>query len=269
MPRSGGALAPLRALLLTGFVLGGCECGGAGAAPPDYTRLRLEVLRRVPHDTSAWTQGLAFDEGRLYEGTGLLGESSLREIDPANGEVLRRVALPDTLFGEGVATLPGKRLLQLSWKSGRAIVWRQEPFSEERTFSYEGEGWGACTTEAGIWQSDGTALLRLRDPSDFRVLREVEVRSSQGPVTRLNELECAQGAVYANIWQRPELVRINIETGRVEASLDARTLEAEARAAFPGAEVMNGIAFDEGEGVFWLTGKYWPMYAVVKMEAEL
>ena len=213
------------------------------------------MLARYPHDTEAFTQGLLWRNGHLFESTGLYGESSLREVDLRTGTVVRRHDLPADLFGEGLAAVRD-HLVQLTWKHGTALVWRTADFSVARQFAYEGEGWGLCFDGEHLVMSDGSDRLVFRDPDSFAVARTVHVTRDGAPVRALNELECVDGAVYANVWQTDEIVRIDPRTGRVEATIDAGgLLDAASRGH---ADVLNGIAFVPETGHFLITGKLWP-----------
>ena len=219
--------------------------------------LRVEVVETVAHDPGAFTEGLVFDAtGRLFESTGLDGESTLRELDPSSGEVVRSIALAPSLFGEGLA-LVGTRLVQITWQDQRAIVYDVDTFAEVRSFEYDGEGWGLCFDGAQLVMSNGSDQLTFRDPDTFAAVRTVEVTLEEEPVFQLNELECIDGRVYANIWKSDRIVQIDPATGVVVATIDASALERPAT-----GDVLNGIAVDP-EGGLWLTGKRWDsMYRV-------
>jgi glutamine cyclotransferase len=222
------------------------------------------VQARYPHDPSAFTQGLVFADGRFYESTGLYGESTLREVIPESGEVIRSLPLEARYFGEGLA-LADDRLIQLTWRSGVAFVWDADTFELLDTFRYETEGWGLCFDGADLWMSDGSAVLVRRDPDTFAVRGRVEVTDRGEPLGLLNELECVGDHVYANVWQTDTIVRIDKETGRVAATIDASgLLGQEERAALNAQAVLNGIAWDPETERFWLTGKLWP--AVFEVE---
>ncbi|HEX7002581.1 MAG TPA: glutaminyl-peptide cyclotransferase [Trueperaceae bacterium] len=249
-------VAPL--VLLLAWLLVACA-----SAPAELDAL---VLERLPHDSGAFTQGLLLHDGLLYESTGLYGRSSLREVDPQSGEVLRIRALDPALFGEGLA-LVEDRLIQLTWRSGTALIYDLETFEPDGTFEYEGEGWGLCFDGESLWMSDGSATLFERDPRSFEVVDRVEVTLEGEPVTRLNELECVGEHVYANVWQTNEIVRVVKESGRVDAVVDASgLLSPQMRAVLSPDAVLNGIAYDPQRGRFLLTGKLWPAMFVVELE---
>jgi glutamine cyclotransferase len=243
--------------------------GGALAAVLAWTRhpaeparspavpesLRVKVIRSFFHDPGAFTQGLVFHAGKLYESTGLVGRSSLRRVDPATGAVEAQVPLATPLFGEGLALAEG-RLVQLTWTGGRALRWSVDGLALEGEWRYTGEGWGLCYDGRHFLMSDGSDRLARRDLRTFEAVGGVSVRSPSGPVHRLNELECVGDTVYANVWPTSRIARIDARTGDVTAWIDAAGLltGAEARAA----EVLNGIAHLPSSGRFVLTGKLWP-----------
>ena len=220
----------------------------AGAPPIEY-----RIVVEYPHDSAAFTQGLVFDRGALYESTGLRGRSSLRKVDLVTGRVVRRRRLSDRLFAEGLA-LVGDELYQLTWTSGRAFVLRLKDFSLLREYRYAGEGWGLAYDGARLVMSDGSATLRFRDPQTFRVEREIEVREDAHAIDALNELEFVEGSVYANIWRSDRAVRIDPASGAVTGWLDLSPLVARERGAGD-AGVANGIAWDGR--ILFVTGKLW------------
>ena len=229
------------------LLVAGVVC--AGEAPPIEYRIAVEY----PHDTAAFTQGLVYDRGVLYESTGLRGRSSLRKVQLATGRVVRKRRLSDRIFGEGLA-LVGDELYQLTWTEGRAFVMRLEDFSLVREYRYAGEGWGLAWDGARLVMSDGSATLRFRDPATFRIEREVEVREGTRAVGALNELEFVDGSVYANIWQSDRVVRIDPESGAVTGWLDLSPIAERERRAGE-VDVANGIAWDGS--TLYVTGKLW------------
>ncbi len=213
------------------------------------------VMQVYPHDAGAFTQGLVYDGGVFYEGTGLRGHSSLRKVRPETGEILQMRPLPDAYFGEGVA-LFADRLYQLTWQSHVGFIYDRASFQPLTTFQYPTEGWGLTQNGRELIMSDGTPHLYFLDPNTLTLLRQVTVRDETGPVWRLNELEYIDGEVYANIWQTNRIARIDPETGRVRAWIDLTGLLPEADRA--GADVLNGIAWDAAGGRLFVTGKLWP-----------
>jgi glutaminyl-peptide cyclotransferase len=230
--------------------------------PPDTPSAeRVQVLEERPHDTAAFTQGLELKDGELYEGTGELGESSIRAVDPASGRVLRKADLPGQFFGEGI-TVVGTKIWQLTWRNGVAIERDRQTLAETRRVEYSGEGWGLCSDGRRLIMSDGTDLLTFRDPQTFAKTGEVRVRRVGEPVTQLNELECANGSVYANVWHTDEILRIDPASGRVSSVIDATGLLPDEQR--DGENVLNGIAAIPGTDRFLITGKRWPRMFVVK-----
>jgi glutaminyl-peptide cyclotransferase len=254
-PMVRGLRAVAAALLALGVL---AACGTS--EPPG---VRPEVLGTVPHDPSAFTQGLelAPGGGALYEGTGLVRRSQLRELDPTTGAVRRAVPVPNNWFGEGI-TVSGDRIWQLTWTDGVALEWDRASFRLLRTVPMSGEGWGLCRDGDRLVRSDGSARLRFHDPSTFAETGGVDVTEDGSPVTNLNELECVNGQVWANVWQSDRIVRIDPSTGEVTASVDASgLLTPEQR---QGADVLNGIAA-LGGGEYLLTGKLWPTMFRVRL----
>ena len=244
------------ALVLAGPVLAGCAAPASAPAPASMSlggALVPQVLAEVPHDPAAFTQGLELVDGALYEGTGLAGRSQLRELDPATGAVRRAVPLPGELFGEGI-TVVGDRIWQLTWQDGVVLEWDRASFTVLRQLPLDGEGWGLCHDGERLVRSDGTDRLRFHDPDTFAETGSVAVTLDGVPVTELNELECVDGQVWANVWRTDRLVRIDPADGRVTAVVDATGLLDPARRA--ATDVLNGIAAD-GEDLL-LTGKLWP-----------
>jgi glutamine cyclotransferase len=212
-----------------------------------------QIMQTLPHDASAFTQGLVLDEGQIFESTVLNGQSSLRRVT-RDGQVQQSITLPDDEFGEGLA-LVGQRLVQLTWMNGIAHVYDQDSFELLEDFEYAGEGWGLCFDGARLVMSDGSDTLFFRDPDTFALLGSVPVRNDGVPVDNLNELECVGGAVFANVWLQDYILHIDPQTGEVLTQVDA-TLLRKAETA-PSAEALNGIAHDPVSGHFLLTGKLW------------
>ena len=225
-------------------------------------RVRIEASWR--HDTDAFTQGLETHGGIIYESTGLYGESRLRALDGATE--LRSVAIGGTLFGEGL-TLVGDEIIQLSWREGRALRWDRETFELRGEFSYAGEGWGICWdgVRSRLLMSDGTSTLTHRDLDDFAVVATTTIRRNNEPVRRINELECVDGLVVANIWMSNEIIVFDPDSGDVLVSIDAASLATEAGiSAGETHAVLNGVAY-RGDGKWILGGKNWPLQFLVTL----
>ena len=225
------------------------------AAATRAERLRVQVVRSYPHDRTAFTQGLLLDNGKLFESTGLVGQSSLREVDLQTGRVIRKVDVPAPIFAEGLA-LAGDNLIQLTWQNQRALIYNKNTFARAGEFSYRGEGWGLCNLASQLVMSDGSANLTFRRVSDFGVIRVLRVTMDGQPLDQLNELECVDGAIYANVWMRDLIVRIDAATGRVIQRIDAPNLLSPLERQ--GVDVLNGIAYDSADQTFLITGKLWP-----------
>ena len=228
----------------------------AALQPDDVVHsLRVDILRTFPHDTPAYTQGLLWWDGKLYESTGQYGESMLRRIDPSTGVVEQLVQISPAYFGEGLARVDN-RLIMLTWKAQRAFVHDVDDFAQLGTLRYAGEGWGLCNDGTRLIMSNGSDILSFRDYESFDEIGQVRVTLRGRPLTQLNELECVGDAVYANVYQLDFLVRIDPVTGRVTHQIDAAGLLAPAEAR--GVDVLNGIAYNSESDTFYLTGKDWP-----------
>ena len=241
---------PIITTLLVAAALGGCASAPGQETSPE--QLTVEVVSTLPHDPTAFTEGLEFAGGTLYESTGLAGQSTLT-AGPPGGPPRTTATLPSPLFGEGVTVL-GPTLWQLTWQDGFAIERDATTLAELRRVGYEGEGWGLCHQAGGrLVMSNGSARLTFRDPKTFAVTGGVDVGRDQ-----LNELECVGGDVYANVWHTDTVLRIDAATGHVTGTIDAGPLRA--RVNTTGSEdVLNGIAAVPGTGEYLLTGKQWPV----------
>lgn len=227
---------------------------------------RIEVVATHPHDAAAYTQGLEWTDGLLLESTGLRGESTIRLVDPASGEPRTVAALDETLFGEG-ATVVGERVWQLTWTSGVALQYRIDDLTEVQRVIYEGEGWGLCAADDRLVMSDGSSRLTFRDPDSFEVTGSIEVTRAGLPLDRINELECVDGLVWANVYQTTELVQVDPDDGRVVGTADMADLVPDGYEDDIN-DVANGIARHPETGRFWLTGKRWPVVYEVELVAE-
>ncbi len=233
----------------------------AAGAQPVVRTLRIDVLRELSHERDAYIQGLVWWNDQLFESTGQNGESTLRRLDPQTGQVEQRIDIPAQYFGEGLA-LVDRRLIMLTWRAERAFTYDRDSFELGETFQYRGEGWGLCHDGDRLIMSDGSDRLTFRDPVTFEPIGEQRVRLRGQPLDRLNELECVDGAVYANVWERDFIVRIDPETGQVTDYIDAAGLLR--GDDLIGSEVLNGIAYDPTTETFYITGKWWPKMFEVK-----
>jgi glutaminyl-peptide cyclotransferase len=235
-----------------------CGVALADSAPV----LGYRVVASYPHDPSAFTQGLIFIDGKLYESTGHYGRSTVRRVDLETGRVEQDIRLAPNLFGEGFMDWHG-RLVQLTWREQLGIIYDAKTFERLETFQYQGEGWGLTHDDHHWIMSDGTDELRFLDPETRNVVRRLKVRAGKRPVHRLNELEYIDGEIWANVWRSDHLLRISPDSGQVTAMLDLTTLYPADERVSPEA-VLNGIAHDAATNRLFVTGKYWPrLYEIV------
>jgi glutamine cyclotransferase len=220
------------------------------------------VVKIYPHDRQAFTQGLQYLDGVLYEGTGQFGQSGIRKVRLENGEVLQRQPLDARYFGEGI-TVWGDTLIQLTWQSEIGFVYDKSSFKQLRTFNYTGEGWGLTHDGTRLIMSDGSPELRFLDPKTLKELGRVTVRDGGVPVEELNELEVVRGEVLANVWQTHRIARISPKTGQVTGWIDLTGLLDPRDSA--GVDVLNGIAYDAAGDRLFVTGKLWPKLFEIKI----
>ena len=251
----------IRGLLALAIPLALCllGCHAAPAQPTDT----YQVVHTFPHDQQAFTQGLLYLDGHLYESTGIRGQSSLRMEDLESGRILKFQMVPDKYFAEGLTNW-GSTLIQLTWESHTALVYDRATFSLLRTFSFTGEGWGLAQDGRSLILSDGSAVLRFLDPATFHEIRHVTVRDRGKPVPQLNELEFIHGEVYANIWHSDRIARIDPVSGRVAGWIDLTGLLPKSERSNPEA-VLNGIAWDNQHQRLLVTGKLWPSIFEIRL----
>ncbi len=224
---------------------------------------QAQVVREFPHDARAFTQGLVFDDGKLYEGTGQRGESTLRLVDLETGDLLKRRNLDRRFFGEGI-TIMADKIYQLSWQAQVGFVYDKESFTQVASFYLPGEGWGITHDGENLIVSDGTSYLRFLNPETLTEIKRVQVKDDLGTVNRINELEYINGEVWANIWYEDYIIRIDPETGAVNSRVDLRGLSANRRSV---DDVLNGIAWDDENQRLFVTGKLWPnLYEIEVLE---
>ena len=226
-------------------------------SPNSRHRDTYRLIHTYPHDPQAFTQGLVFVDGHLYESTGLPGRSSVRMVDLATGKVLQKYDLPAQYFGEGLTDWDS-RLIQLTWQAHEGFVYDRFSFSQLRSFPYAGEGWGLTHDKTQLIMSDGTSYLRFLNPATFKETKRIRVTDESGhPVDQLNELEFVSGEIYANVWQTDEIVRISPRTGKILGRIDLTGIIDKRELSDPAA-VLNGIAYDAATGRLFVTGKLWP-----------
>jgi len=227
---------------------------------PEYTYL---ILKRIPHDYQAYTQGLVFDHDYLYESTGRHGQSSLRKVDPDNGAILTIHKLPQEFFGEGI-TIYKDKIYQLTWQEFTGFVYDRETFLVMEEFFYNTEGWGITQDGTHLIISDGTAFLYFLDPQNYEVLKTVEVKDNEGPVKNLNELEYINGEIFANILYSNRIARIDPQNGHIVGWVDLTGILAGEKIDYR-IDVMNGIAYDSKMDRLFVTGKLWPRVFEIKL----
>jgi glutamine cyclotransferase len=234
-----------------------------GAAPATVPVQQVQIVRVYPHDPGAFTQGLLYRDGRLYESTGLEGRSTVREVRLQDGRVLKRAVVPAPYFGEGLVDW-GDKLVSLTWQHGRGFIWDRTSLKKLGEWRYPGEGWALTHNGREIVMSDGTPQLRFLDPATLKEKRRVTVTAGGQRVSRLNELEWVRGEVLANIWLTDRIARIDPASGRVKGWID---LSAVARRVPNRAhdDVANGIAWDATGGRLFVTGKHWPVLFEVRV----
>ena len=264
-----------RLVLILALSVAGLQCNaGANSTPSTnntpateaVAKHGYEVVHAYPHDTGAFTQGLIFVDGKLYEGTGQEGRSSLREVDLQSGRVLKKVDVPEPFFAEGITLLHGK-IYQLTWQHQIGFIYNAQTLQKSGEFNSPGEGWGITNDGNSLIISDGSNRLRFLDPDSFRVTKTIAVTDGQTPINELNELEYVNGEIYANIWHDQRIVTIDPQNGRVTGWIDLSGL------LQPGAvtdeeAVLNGIAYDQASNRLFVTGKLWPQLFEIKVKRQ-
>jgi len=221
------------------------------------------VVKTYPHDRSAFTQGFEYRDGFLYEGTGMIGRSSVRKVDLDSGRIIQSYDLPQPFFGEGITVL-NQQILELTWQSQTGFVYDKSSFRVLRSFNYPGEGWGLTNDGKQIYMSDGSANIRVWDGATLKEIRRITVKDGATPVTQLNELEWVRGEIYANVWQTDRIARISPVDGRVLGWIDLSGILPKSERAAADA-VLNGIAYDAAGDRLFVTGKLWPKIFEIKL----
>lgn len=239
-------VAVIAASLVTLVLLGNTP---VDREPVHYT---YNVVNVYPHNKTAFTQGLVFEDSFLYEGTGLYGQSTLRRVELETGNITKLYSLPDHFFGEGITIFENK-IIQLTWRSGKGFVYDKSSFDLLQEFEYPTQGWGITHNGSALIMSDGTATLYFLDPETFQTIGQVEVYDEE-PVTSLNELECINGSVYANIWKKDQIAIINPQSGQLTGWIDLTGINDSEKTT---ENVLNGIAYDQNGDRLFVTGKMW------------
>ena len=247
---------------MVGRIIAVLMLAAASLAPatPEYG---YRVVKTYPHDRTAFTQGLEYRDGFLYEGTGQVGRSSLRKVDLATGRVVQKFDVPQPFFGEGI-TVVNQQILQLTWQTQTGFVYDKASFRVLKSFSYPGQGWGLTNDGKQIYMSDGSSEIRLWDPVSLKETKRITVKDGTQPVTDVNELEAVKGEIFANVWHMDRIARISPADGRVLGWIDLTGLLAKAERPDPEA-VLNGIAYDNAADRLFVTGKLWPKVFEIKV----
>ena len=271
----------LLSLLLLTSCFAGCGAGTKSnslpidAAPPNANAARgnaavlaygYEVVNTFPHDPDAFTQGLIFHDGAFVESTGLERHSTLRRVELQTGKVLKKIDVPSYFFAEGMTLFNGK-IYQLTWKGEKGFIYDPQTFEKTGEFTYTGEGWGLTHDADSLILSDGSDKLRFIDPNTYQVKRTVSVSDGGRPIVWLNELEYVKGEVYANVWHRNVIARIDPQSGHVKGWIDLSGLLKPGDVTDEEA-VLNGIAYDEAGDRLFVTGKLWPKLFEVRLKQK-
>ncbi len=238
----------------------------SSTAPTTITHYSYTIVNTYPHDSNAFTEGLVYSDGSLYESTGINGNSSLRRVDLTTGNVLQEYTLPDQYFGEGIAVV-NNTIVQLTWESQIGFIYDKTTFAPLGNFTFQTEGWGLTFDGKHLIMSDGTSNLYFIDPTTFGRTGQIQVHDGNTSIVNINELEYINGDVYANIWQTNTIAIINPQTGQVKAWIDLTGLPSENNSD-PNA-VLNGIAYDQNSSRLFVTGKDWPSLYQIKLVPQI
>ncbi|MFT9099709.1 MAG: glutaminyl-peptide cyclotransferase [Zymomonas mobilis subsp. pomaceae] len=240
-----------------------CSVASHAATPiPVYG---YKIVHSYPHDTKAFTEGLFYRNGFLYESTGLNGHSSIRKVNLESGKVVQQVAIEHRYFGEGISDWKDK-LVSLTWQSHLGFVWDLKSLHRQHSFDYDGEGWGLTHNDKYLIMSDGSPVIRFLDPNSLTPIRTITVTVNGEELPELNELEWVNGEILANVWQTDRIVRIDPDTGKVVGIIDLTGLLSQAGPISPPVDVLNGIAWDSVGNRLFVTGKLWPKIFEITLE---
>lgn len=231
----------------------------------ELQKLYPEIISKICHDTQAFTQGLAFYNGLLYESAGLYGQSSLRQIDPSNGKILKQINLQKHLFAEGIA-INSQYIYQITWKENVLLIYDRILFTLLKEIPIITEGWGMCNDGSHILMTHGSAQITKHNTTDFTGTSQCTVNYDKLEIESLNDIECVEDSIYANVYKKEYILRLNKNSGEVTAIIDASKLlsSEEKKALMAEEDVLNGIAYDPQKKTFWITGKRWPWIFEVK-----
>lgn len=251
----------------------------ANVKAPSAPVYDFQIVIEYPHDPTAFTQGLEYRDGFLYEGTGGSRSnpvqpndakiySSLRKVEYTTGKVLQKHDLPNDFFGEGISIV-GDKLFQITWHEGTAFVYNLADFKLEKELRYAGQGWGLTNDGTNLYMSDGTHVIRVINPEDFKTVRTIVVNDESGkPIMQLNELEMVNGEIWANIWQSGWILRIDPQTGKLLGRVDINKLADDVNEKEADADVLNGIAYDKAGDRLFITGKLWKKVYEIKVSVR-
>jgi len=247
------------------LALAGCTAAAPPAQPKETPVYGYRIVRAYPHDPKAFTEGLFFLDGRMWESTGLNGRSSIREVELETGQVVRSVPVSPLYFGEGIVNW-GPDILSLTWQNGIGFRWRRADLKQTGSFRYPGEGWALTQDGRNIIMSDGTPELRFLDPATLKEVRRIRVTDQGEPVKNLNEIEYVKGEILANVWMTTRIARIDPKTGAVKGWIEIGDLASRHVSGDPDS-VLNGIAYDAKGDRLFITGKNWPELYEIKLTA--
>jgi glutaminyl-peptide cyclotransferase len=258
---------PLNKIAALAFVALAAVSFGPRAGAAAIPVYGYKVVHTYPHDAQAFTEGLFYEDGYLFESTGERGMSTVRKVKLTTGEVVQRLDTPPGYFGEGIVST-GTKLVQLTWQEGIAFVYDKASFRLIGGFRYPGEGWAFTRDAAHIYMSDGTPTIRVLDPASFERTGSIDVTADGAPLRNINELEWVKGEIYANIWQTDRIARIDPGTGHVVGWVDLKGLMDRSKLADLSDDVLNGIAYDAAHDRLFVTGKRWPSLFEIRLVRE-